>query len=121
MKANGDGLQEPQHRFVADAKRDRAENDGTGERRQFAELAGAQRETRVNRMAPREQISESRDRQRGDMRAHVPAVGDQRQRAEQRAAGNLDDHHHRGERHHAPSAPLVLAVMFAEKGVAVFP
>ena len=68
-----------------------------------------------------EQIGEPGDCQRGDVRRHVPAVGDERERAEQRAAGNLDDHHQRRQRHHAPGAPLVLAVMRAEKGVLVRP
>ena len=37
-------------------------------------------------VAAGEQIGQRRDRQRRDMGRHVPAIGDQRHRAEQRAA-----------------------------------
>jgi len=55
------------------------------------------------------------------MGRHVPAVGNERDRAEQGAADNLGDHHESGERHDAPSAPLVLIVMRAEEAVILRP
>jgi hypothetical protein len=36
-------------------------------------------------------------------------------------AYDFNDHHHRGQRHDAPGAPFMLAVMGAKKGVAVGP
>jgi hypothetical protein len=118
---NVDRIQEAQHRFVTDAERDHAEDDGAGKRRQFTELAGAKRKARIVDVPPREQIREPGDRQRGNMRAHMPAVGDERYRAEHRAADDFGDHHGGGQRDHAPGAPFVLTMMRAEKGVTVRP
>ncbi len=78
---------------------------------ELAELAGAERKPRVGGMAAGEQISKPGDRQRRDMGRHVPAVGDERDRAEQRAADDLGHHHDRRQRDHAPGAPLMRAVM----------
>src|SRR5271168_4176827 len=55
------------------------------------------------------------------MGAHVPAVGDKRDGAEHRAAGDFGDHHDGGQRDHTPGAPLMGAVMGAEKGMGVRP
>ena len=52
---------------------------------------------------------------------HMQPVGDQRDRAEHRAAGDLGDHHERRQRDDTPSAPLVRRVMLAEEGVIVRP
>ena len=114
-------MQEPQRRLIGNAERDHAEDDGAGERGEFPELAGAEREARIVHMPAREQISEPGDGERGDMRSHVPAVGDERDGSVQHTAGNLGDHHDRGKRNHGPGSPLVRAVMLAEEGVIVRP
>src|SRR5579871_5383516 len=74
---NGDRLNKPQRRFVADAQRDHQQNDGAAEGRKLAELAGAERKTRIVGMAAREQIGEPGDGQRRNMGSHVPTVGDE--------------------------------------------
>jgi hypothetical protein len=121
LEMDGHGMEQPQDRLIADPERDEPQDDGAGKCRQFAELAGTERKARIVRMPAGKQIGEARDRQRGDVCRHVPTVGDERDRAEQRAADDFDDHHHRGQGHDAPGAPLMLLVTEAEKGVAVRP
>ena len=120
-EVNINRMQEPQHRFVADPKRNHGENDGAAERRQFAELAGAERKARIADVAAGEQIREPGDGQRQHVGGHMPAVGDERDRAEHSAADDFQDHHRGGQRHHAPGTPFALVVAGAEKGVLVGP
>ena len=42
LEMDGHGMNEPHDRLVADAERDEPQNDGAGERRQFAELTCAE-------------------------------------------------------------------------------
>jgi hypothetical protein len=44
-----------------------------------------------------ERVGERRDAQRRGVRRHVPAVREQRHRAEGRARGDLDHHHREGQ------------------------
>ena len=46
-------------------------------------------------------------------------VGDQRDRAEQPAADDFDQHHDRAERDHRPGLPFAGLVPLAEKNMAV--
>ena len=55
------------------------------------------------------------------MRRHVQAVGEQRHRTKGDAAGNLADHHERGEADHGPCLALVMGMEAAEKIVPVLP
>ena len=114
-------VEQPQDRFVTHPERDETQDDGAGERRQFAELPGAEREARVAGMPAGEQIGEAGDRQRDHMGRHVPAVGDKRDRAEKPTADDFDEHHRRGQCHDPPGAPLVLVMAHAEEGVTVRP
>src|ERR1700731_2989154 len=50
------------------------------------------------------------DEERGDVRAHVPAVGQQRHRVRKNAGGNFDHHHHAGDGNH----DMVTAFAFRE-------
>ena len=77
------GREQAAHRLVADQKRDHRQYDGAGEPGEVAELAGAEGEARVVRVAAGESVGERRQQQRAGVRAHVQAVGDQRDRAEQ--------------------------------------
>src|SRR5262249_29697250 len=81
-EVDADRMQEPQHRFVANAERNHGEDDGAAESRQFAELAGAERKARIADVAAGEQICEPGDRQRQNVGPHMPAVGDKRDRTE---------------------------------------
>jgi len=114
-------VEKPQDRFVTDPERDESQDDGAGERRQFAELAGTEREARIAGMPAGEQIGEAGDRQRDHMGRHVPAVGDKRDRTEKPPADDFDEHHCRGQCHDPPGAPLVLVMAHAEEGVTVHP
>ena len=53
------------------------------------------------------------------MRAHVPAVGEQRHRTEERTANDLADHHRERQRNDPPGAPRVAVVVLAEIDVLV--
>ena len=64
-------------------------------------------------------VGERREQQRAGMRAHVQAVGDQRDRAEQQAADDLGDHHGAAEPDHRPGLALAFLVPLAEEHVAV--
>ena len=120
-KMNDDRAGQPHDQFVSDAERDHSQNDGARERGKLAELAGANRKALIIGVAAGQEISQARNGQRHDMGAHMPAVGDQRDRAEQRAAHDFGDHHEGGERDDAPGAALMRAVMLAEKRMIMRP
>ena len=107
----GDGL-------VADQQRDHRQDDRAGEAGEIAELAGAEGEARIVRRAARIGIGERREQQRAGMRAHVQAVGDEGDRAEQQAADDLGDHHGAAEPDHRPGLAFALFVPLAEEHVA---
>jgi hypothetical protein len=48
------------------------------------------------------------------VRAHVPAVGEQRHRVGEKAGNNLDDHHHAGDRDHDPCPALAFGKIVHE-------
>src|ERR1700677_480171 len=56
---NGDRMKKSQQRLVSDPKRNHSKNDGAGESRKLAELAGAKRKTRVLGVTAGEQISQT--------------------------------------------------------------
>jgi hypothetical protein len=92
-----------------------------GERGEIAEFSGTEGEMRVARLPAREEIGKCRDAERRGMGRHVPAVGKQRHRAEQRSRHDLANHHDRGQRHHEPGAALIAGVFRAEVDVIVGP
>ena len=106
-------------RLVGDQRRDHRQHDRAGEAGEIAELAGAEGEARIVGAAARQRIGERGEQQRAGVGAHVEAVGDQRDRAEHRAADDLDDHHRAGQRDHRPDVALALSVRGAEEDVAV--
>src|SRR6516162_6269420 len=104
---------EARESFIADKKRDHGEHDGAGETGQIAKLAGAEAETLVIYVAARIAVGERSKEQRAYMRRHVQAVGDERDRAEQNAAGDFGDHHEAAQRDHQPGAPLVRSTLLS--------
>ena len=112
---------QPPHRLVADQHRDQRQQQRAGKGRQFSHFAGAEGKARIARVPAREAIGERGDAQRAGMGRHVPAVGDHRHGAEQRAADDLRHHHDGGQRHHEPDAPLVPVVPGAEEQVGMLP
>ena len=105
--------------LVGDQRRDHRQHDRAGEAGEIAELARAESEARIVGAAARQRVGERGEQQRAGVGAHVEAVGDERDRAEHRAAGDLDDHHRAGQRDHRPDVALALSVRGAEKDVAV--
>ena len=106
-------------RLIGDQDRDHGEDDGAGKSGEIAELAGAEREARVVAMAAGIAVGQSREQERARMRRHMQPVGDQRDRAEQQSADDLDDHHETAQRDHHPGAALVALMACAEKDVIV--
>src|SRR5438132_9174506 len=51
-------------------------------------------------MSAHEIIGYRVDQKRSHMRAHVPAIGQQRHGVRKNASGNFDDHHHAGNDNH---------------------
>ena len=72
-------------------------------------------------MAAREHVGGARNAQRRSMGAHVPAIGEQRHRAEQRTRGDLGDHHDDGQGDHEPGPALVLRMGVTEEDVLMRP
>ena len=105
------------HRLVADQEGDHRQHNRAGEAGQVPQLARAEAEPRVVRVAAREGVGERGEKQRAGVRRHVQAVGDQSDRAEQQPAGDLNQHHGPAKPDHDPGAALVASVTFAEKDV----
>src|SRR6516225_10285662 len=105
------------YRLIADQKRDHDEHDGAGEAGQVAELASAEAKAIVVDVATREAISQRREQKGTGMRRHVQPVSDQRDRAEQKPADNLGNHHESAQCDYRPGAALVALVALAEKDV----
>src|SRR5262249_3666812 len=112
---------QPQHALIGDLDRDDSEDQRTGEGGEIAELAGAEGEADIAGMAPREHVGGAGNSECCRVGAHVPAVGEQRHRAEDRARRDLGDHHDDGERYHEPGAALVARMLLAEEDVTMGP
>src|SRR5215472_3856194 len=108
---------QPQYALISDLDRDHAEDERAGERGKITELACPERKTRISRLPAREQIGRTGNAERRGMRAHVPAVGKQRHRAEEGAGDDLAGHHDKRQRDHEPGAALVPRVLLAEEDV----
>ena len=115
----GDRREETADGFVADQQRDHCQDDGAGEAGEVAELAGAEGEAWIIGVPAGIGVGERREQERAGMGAHVQAVGDERDRAEQQAADDLGDHHRPAEPDHRPRLALALLVSLAEEYVAV--
>ena len=108
---------EAQEAFPADQQSDHGEDDGAGETGEVAEFPRAEGEARVVAVAPGVKISQRGDQHRRRMGRHMPAVGNQRHRAEADAGYDFHHHHDRGERNHQPGAAFVAFMVFAQEDV----
>ncbi len=115
------GMDQAGHRFISDQQRHHGEDDGAGKGGKLSQLAGSERKPVIADMAAGKAVGDGGDRQRGDVGGHMEAVGDEGHRPRPRAAADFDDHHHRGQRHHRPGAPLMDAMPGAEEGVVMPP
>ena len=109
-----DGAHHPLHALKGNLYGDDPQDDGAGEGGEIAKFAGAESEIRVGCLPTRKEIGQRGNAQRRGMGRHVPAVGEQRHRAEQRSRHDLADHHDRGQRDHEPGAALVAVVRGAQ-------
>ena len=91
--------EQPLDRLPQHQPRDADQQQRAAVAAQHLDLPGPEREAAVLRPAPRRAIGQHRDAQRHRVRAHVPAVGQQRHRVEDITAGDLRDHHRDGEQH----------------------
>lgn len=98
-----------------------ASTTGAGERGELSELAGAERKSRVVHVTPCVSIGQRRNADGRSMGRHVPAIGKQRHRTENRAADNLAGHHREGQADNEPGAPFIARMRGAEKDVIVRP
>ena len=64
--------------LVTNQERDHRQDDGAGEPREIAQLAGAEREARIVGMFPGVGVGEGREQQGSRMCAHCSAIRDQR-------------------------------------------
>lgn len=69
---------EPMHRLARHEQGNDGQHHGTGETTQHPHLARAETVTRILRVFPTEVVGHRRDEERGDVRAHVPAIRQQR-------------------------------------------
>ena len=114
--AEGDGHRraQPLESLDGDERGGQAERDGAGEAREIAELAGAEGEARVVRVAARQPVGEDADAERRDMRPHVPAIGQQREGAEHCSGDDLGDHGDGGDDDDREGAAAVPVVVHAQ-------
>lgn len=79
---------------------DDGENHGTREAAENAHFARAEAEPGIRRVAAAEIVGQCCDEKRGNVRAHMPAIGEQRHGIERDAGDNFDDHHCGGNADH---------------------
>ncbi len=82
--------------FASHQQRDDGEHDRAGKSAEHADFRGAKTVERVGGLTPAEIIREGGDEKRSDMRAHVPAIGQQRHGIGCNADSNLEHHHRCG-------------------------
>ena len=114
------GLPQAQRRFEDDANRHQPQHQGARKAAQHLDLPGAEGIAHVKRMPPRQPVGERRHAQRQRVRAHVPAVGQQRHRAGPPAARDLGHHGDEGDGQHPARARFANTISGIEP-VAVLP
>src|ERR1700728_2037365 len=115
IEIDSDRKEQARDGLVGNQQRDHGQYDGAGESGEIAELAGAEGKALVIDMVARVAVGQGGQQQRAGMGRHVQPVGNESDRAEQQAAGDLGDHHETAQRDHHPGAALVLLVAFAEE------
>jgi hypothetical protein len=118
-KADLHRMGKAQHALPGHQQRDQRKDDGAREAGQIAELAGAEGEARIARLAAGIEVGDCRYQHGARMRRHVPAVGDERHGA---VVGPRRDfrHHHRGcQRDHQPYPTRIAIVIGPEEHVVV--
>ncbi|MNH99001.1 hypothetical protein D3C73_517540 [compost metagenome] len=103
--------------FPGDEQHHQRQHHSTGETGEITQLAGPKGVTRVLRIAPCIHIGQRRDQHGSGMGGHVPAIGRQRHRPEDRAGDDFRHHHRGGQRNDQPDLTLVALMIRAEKHV----
>jgi hypothetical protein len=119
VEADGNRREQARNRFVADQQGNHRQNDGAAVAGQIAELAGAEGEIAIIGVFAGIGIGQRGQQQRAGMGRHVQSVGDQSQRAEQRAADDFGDHHDAAKHDHRPGSAFGSLVVRAQKDVIV--
>ena len=101
-----DGVEQAPDRLDGDPGGDREEREPVDEGGEHGEAVEAVGAPPVGR-APRDARREPGQRQRGEVRQHVPGVGEQRQRARDDAADRLGDHEAAGQQRDDAEPPLL--------------
>jgi hypothetical protein len=117
----GHRLRQSHQALIGDQQRDHAERDGAREGGKVAELPGAKGEARIMFVMARVLIGESGNGKRRSVRRHMPAIGEERHRAEHDAADDFGDHHGCGQPYDQPGAPFVAGMTGAEEDVLMGP
>ncbi|SVK50670.1 Uncharacterised protein [Acinetobacter baumannii] len=99
---NRAGIQQPLPRLKQHQRRHQHQQHCAGVTGQHFDLPGAEAEAAILGQPACGAVSQHRQAQGQRVRTHVPAVGQQRHRVKQPAAGDLDSHHTGGE-YHRPS------------------
>jgi len=95
-------LDRAEHHQRGNAKQE----DSAGKARQHFDLPGAEGKAGIGGVAARGGIGEGAQTDGQRVRAHVPAIGQQRHRVEPQAGGDLHEHRDGGNHHHEPRAAL---------------
>jgi hypothetical protein len=85
VEADRNRIEQAHGALIPDQQRDQCKDYGTGKACQFSQLSRAEGKPRVLCMTTGETVSHRGDSQRGGMGGHVPAVGQERHGAKDRA------------------------------------
>ena len=96
VELDGQRVQHAMERLPGHQQGDHGEDDGAGEASQYSDFSGAEAVARVGGVAAAEGVSQGGDDKGGHVRAHVPAIGQERHGVENGAG--RDFHHHHGSR-----------------------
>ena len=121
LEADGDRREQADDRLVADQERDQRQDQGARKSSKVAELAGAVREAGIVGVAAGEVVGQGRDAEGGRVGRHVPPVGHERHRPEDRAGDDLGHHHDRRQTDDDPGAPRVAVMTHAEEDMLMLP
>ena len=94
IKMNCQWSEESPGGFAGHQQRHDRKHNGAGESAEDTDFSGAETKLLIRGVPPRKIIGDRGDQKRSHMRAHVPAVGQQRHRVRKKAGRNFDYHHH---------------------------
>ena len=115
------GMNQPGDGFAGNRDGGEPQHDGAGKRRQVAELARTETETRIGGMAPCQPVGARCQAQCSDMGRHVHAIGQKRHGMENEARADLHHHEDGRDQRRQLGARLRPVMAVAQKDMAVGP